>query len=88
MRITEWCAGKKEEKDPLMDYLLSFQERMGHAKTLLTDKEKTAFFYGSRAFTQQKEARRQRSRRHNSRPMANRCHPIEDWRRRKQRRCC
>ena len=36
---------KKEEKDPLMDYLLSFQERMGHAKTLLTDKEKTAFFF-------------------------------------------
>ena len=36
---------KKEEKDPLMDYLLSFQERMAHAKTLLTDKEKTAFFF-------------------------------------------
>jgi len=34
---------KKDEKDPLMDYLLSFQERMGHAKILLTDKEKTAF---------------------------------------------
>src|SRR5512139_2541833 len=27
---------KKDEKDPLMDYLLSFQERMGHAKVLLT----------------------------------------------------
>ncbi len=36
---------KKEEKDPLMDYLLSFQKRMGHAKELLTDKEKTAFFF-------------------------------------------
>ena len=36
---------KKEEKDPLMDYLLSFQERMAHAKVLLTDKEKTAFFF-------------------------------------------
>ncbi len=36
---------KKEEKDPLMDYLLSFQERMGHAKTLLTDAQKTAFFF-------------------------------------------
>jgi arsenite-transporting ATPase len=35
----------KEEEDPLMDYLLSFQERMAHAKTLLTDKEKTAFFF-------------------------------------------
>ena len=36
---------KKEEKDPLMDYLLSFQERMRQAKTLLTDAEKTAFFF-------------------------------------------
>jgi arsenite/tail-anchored protein-transporting ATPase len=36
---------KKEEKDPLMDYLLSFQERMGHAKELLTDAQKTAFFF-------------------------------------------
>jgi len=36
---------KKEEKDPLMDYLLSFQQRMAQAKVLLTDKEKTAFFF-------------------------------------------
>src|SRR5574341_355538 len=36
---------KKEEKDPLMDYLLSFQERMAHAKILLTDAQKTAFFF-------------------------------------------
>ncbi len=36
---------KKEEKDPLLDYLLSFQERMGHARELLTDAEKTAFFF-------------------------------------------
>jgi arsenite-transporting ATPase len=36
---------KKDEKDPLMDYLLSFQERMGHAKALLTDAQKTAFFF-------------------------------------------
>jgi arsenite-transporting ATPase len=36
---------KKEQKDPLMEYLLSFQERMGHAKDLLTDTEKTAFFF-------------------------------------------
>jgi len=36
---------KKEEKDPLMDYLLSFRERMGHAKDLLTDAQKTAFFF-------------------------------------------
>jgi len=36
---------KKEEKDPLMEYLLSFQERMKQAKTLLTDAQKTAFFF-------------------------------------------
>jgi arsenite-transporting ATPase len=36
---------RKKEKDPLMDYLLSFRERMGHAKTLLTDDAKTAFFF-------------------------------------------
>ncbi len=36
---------KKEEKDPLMDYLISFQQRMGNAKLLLTDQNKTAFFF-------------------------------------------
>jgi len=36
---------KKKEKDPLMDYLLNFRERMEHAKTLLTDDAKTAFFF-------------------------------------------
>jgi arsenite-transporting ATPase len=36
---------KKKEKDPLMEYLLSFQERMKHAKELLTDEERTAFFF-------------------------------------------
>jgi arsenite-transporting ATPase len=36
---------QKKEKDPLMDYLLNFRERMGHAKTLLTDETKTAFFF-------------------------------------------
>jgi len=36
---------RKKEKDPLMDYLLSFRERMGHAKELLTDDTKTAFFF-------------------------------------------
>jgi len=36
---------KKKEKDPLMDYLLSFRERMERAKVLLTDDEKTAFFF-------------------------------------------
>lgn len=36
---------KKQEKDPLMDYLLHFQDRMQHAKDLLTDDDKTAFFF-------------------------------------------
>jgi len=36
---------KKKEQDPLMDYLLSFRERMEHARQLLTDKEQTAFFF-------------------------------------------
>jgi arsenite-transporting ATPase len=36
---------KKEEKDPLLDYLLSFKDRMAHAKSLLTDKDLTAFFF-------------------------------------------
>lgn len=36
---------RKKDKDPLMDYLLSFRERMGHAKELLTDDAKTAFFF-------------------------------------------
>ncbi len=36
---------KKKEKDPLMEYLLNLRTRMGHAKELLTDAEKTAFFF-------------------------------------------
>jgi arsenite-transporting ATPase len=36
---------KKKEKDPLMDYLVGFRERMERAKELLTDPEKTAFFF-------------------------------------------
>ncbi len=36
---------KKEQKDPLMDYLVNLRQRMERAKTLLTDKEKTAFFF-------------------------------------------
>jgi arsenite-transporting ATPase len=36
---------KKQEKDPLMDYLLSFKDRMAHAQELLTDKALTAFFF-------------------------------------------
>jgi arsenite-transporting ATPase len=36
---------RKKEKDPLMEYLLNLRSRMGHAKELLTDVEKTAFFF-------------------------------------------
>ncbi len=36
---------KKQEKDPLLEYLLEFQQRMGQAKELLTDDQKTAFFF-------------------------------------------
>lgn len=36
---------KKKEQDPLMDYLLSFRDRMGQARKLLTDPEKTSFFF-------------------------------------------
>jgi arsenite-transporting ATPase len=36
---------KKEEKDPLMEYLTNFRERMQHAKELLTNPGLTAFFF-------------------------------------------
>ncbi len=36
---------KKKEADPLMDYLVSFRERMAHAQKLLTDDALTAFFF-------------------------------------------
>jgi len=36
---------KKDEPDPLMDYLLGFKDRMGRARELLTDADKTAFFF-------------------------------------------
>jgi len=36
---------KKREKDPLLEYLLQFQERIARAKELLTDDQKTAFFF-------------------------------------------
>ena len=36
---------KKKEKDPLMDYLLSFRDRMEQARVLLTDPELTSFFF-------------------------------------------
>ncbi len=36
---------KKEQKDPLMEYLLNFRQRMEHAKKLLTNPALTAFFF-------------------------------------------
>jgi arsenite-transporting ATPase len=36
---------KKKEKDPLMDYLLGFKDRMAKAQDLLTDDALTAFFF-------------------------------------------
>jgi arsenite-transporting ATPase len=36
---------KKKEEDPLMNYLVEFRERIAHAQKLLTDPEKTAFFF-------------------------------------------
>lgn len=36
---------KKKEADPLMEYLVSFRDRMEHAKQLLTNDAKTAFFF-------------------------------------------
>jgi arsenite-transporting ATPase len=36
---------KKKEEDPLMLYLVDFRERIRHARELLTDPAKTAFFF-------------------------------------------
>ena len=36
---------KKEEADPLMDYLVDFRQRMAHARELLTNPDLTSFFF-------------------------------------------
>jgi arsenite-transporting ATPase len=36
---------KKQEDDPLMRYLVDFRGRIAHARELLTDPDKTAFFF-------------------------------------------
>jgi len=36
---------KKKEEDPLLDYLLSFKDRMARAQSLLTNDSLTAFFF-------------------------------------------
>ena len=38
---------KKKEGDPLLDYLLSFKDRMARAQSLLTDEKLTAFFFAT-----------------------------------------
>jgi arsenite-transporting ATPase len=38
-------SDKKGEKDPLMEYLVQLRARMERAKSLLTDVEKTSFFF-------------------------------------------
>ncbi len=38
---------KKKEKDPLLDYLLDFKERMVKAQSLLTDDNLTSFFFAT-----------------------------------------
>ena len=45
MRLQLSFSKKEEEKDPLMEYLVRFRERMERAKGLLTDPELTAFFF-------------------------------------------
>lgn len=36
---------KKKEKDPLMEYLVAFRDRMGKAREMLTDPSRTSFFF-------------------------------------------
>lgn len=47
MRLNLSFRKKKveEEQDPLLDYLLAFRDRIEHMRILLTDKEKSAFFF-------------------------------------------
>jgi arsenite-transporting ATPase len=47
MRLSLSFRKKKvtEEEDPLLDYLVTFRDRINQMQTLLTDKEKSAFFF-------------------------------------------
>lgn len=45
LRLKLSFSKKEEEEDPLLDYLITFQKRIQRAKALLTDPEKTAFFF-------------------------------------------
>jgi len=47
MRLSLSFRKKKvaEEKDPLLEYLTTFRDRIEHMRVLLTDEEKSAFFF-------------------------------------------
>jgi arsenite-transporting ATPase len=47
MRLSLSFRKKKaeEEKDPLLDYLTTFRDRIERMRVILTDKEKSAFFF-------------------------------------------
>jgi arsenite-transporting ATPase len=47
MRLSLSFRKKKveEEEDPLLDYLVTFRDRIDHMRTLLTDEAKSAFFF-------------------------------------------
>lgn len=47
MRLSLSFRKKKvaEEEDPLLDYLVTFRDRINQMQTLLTDQEKSAFFF-------------------------------------------
>ena len=47
MRLSLSFRKKKveEEEDPLLDYLTTFRDRIDHMRTLLTDEQKSAFFF-------------------------------------------
>ena len=47
MRLSLSFRKKKveEEEDPLLDYLVTFRDRIDHMRTLLTDERKSAFFF-------------------------------------------
>jgi arsenite-transporting ATPase len=47
MRLSLSFRKKKveEEEDPLLDYLVTFRDRIDHMRNLLTDEQKSAFFF-------------------------------------------
>lgn len=47
MRLSLSFRKKKveQEEDPLLDYLVTFRDRIDHMRILLTDEQKSAFFF-------------------------------------------